>query len=105
MPLAPALSASSGTITRTHKHAPFLAVFPALLLALLLLAPTTGCGSPPGSGTIDGIELGLKIGMHLENLARTLKVPGKTSGVNFPIDRPVPSSHRPRPSPTPPSIN
>ncbi|MBT8400398.1 MAG: hypothetical protein KJO98_07980 [Rhodothermia bacterium] len=38
-----------------------------LFISLLLIA---GCSKPPGSGSIDGIELGLRTELHLEDLQR-----------------------------------
>lgn len=39
-----------------------------LLATMLLIA---GCSKPPGSGSVDGIELGLRTELHLKNLERS----------------------------------
>ncbi len=39
------------------------------LVVIMLLG--TGCSKPPGSGSIDGIELGLQTELHLKDLQRT----------------------------------
>ena len=48
----------------------FFAVCLLLLSIIFLTVSLPGCDTPPGSGSIDGVELGLHLRLHLEDLAR-----------------------------------
>ena len=54
----------------TNRPCPRFAGCRTWLLTGFLLILITGCDTPPGSGSIDGLELGLQLQLHLDNLAR-----------------------------------
>ena len=69
---------------------PLVPVCLLLLSALFLTFALPGCDTPPGSGSIDGIELGLELRLHLEDLARQQDSldPERLSRVRALFDRP-----------------